>query len=287
MRSLSIFNVLLIYAVLQISWWGYLLIKYSPGKIDMVMSEFSVFIVLLLFGMYRLRKAIAHENALDQQQKNFLLSVTHELKSPLASVKLYLQTIIKRDLDREKVTCFLTNSLADIERLDVLVENMLMATKFENNTYTFPKEQFNFSELVQTILNRVRLNTQGRFFFDEKIEPAIQLLGDKFALSSAVSNIIENAVKYSAEGTHISLNLKKETDQVILQVTDEGIGIDDREKQKIFQKFYRSGNEETRGTKGTGLGLFIVKQVLDNHEASIEVSDNTPRGSVFEVSFLT
>ncbi len=287
MRSLSIFNVLLIYAVLQISWWGYLLIKYSPGKIDMVMSEFSVFIVLLLFGMYRLRRAIAHENALDQQQKNFLLSVTHELKSPLASVKLYLQTILKRDLDRDKVACFLTNSLADIERLDVLVENMLMATKFENNTYTFPKEQFNFSELVQAISNRMRLNTQGRFFFDEKIEPEIQLLGDKFALSSAVSNIIENAVKYSAEGTHISLNLKKETDQVILQVTDEGIGIDDREKQKIFQKFYRSGNEETRGTKGTGLGLFIVKQVLDNHEASIEVSDNTPRGSIFEVSFIT
>lgn len=287
MRSLSIFNVLLIYAVLQISWWGYLLVEYSPGKVDMVLSEFSVFIILLLFGMYRLRKAINRENSLDQQQKNFLLSVTHELKSPLASIKLYLQTILKRDLEREKVKCFLTNSLADIERLDVLVENMLMATKFENNTYTFPKEQFNFSELVQSISNRIRLNSQGRFYFDEQIEPAIELLGDKFALSSAVSNILENAVKYSSEGTHISLNLKRDSDQVILQVTDQGIGIDDREKTKIFQKFYRSGNEETRGTKGTGLGLFIVKQVLDNHEASIQVTNNLPRGSIFEVSFLT
>ncbi len=287
MRSLSIFNVLLIYAVLQISWWGYLLVKYSPGKIDMVLSEFSVFIVLLGFGMYRLRKAINHENSLDQQQKNFLLSVTHELKSPLASIKLYLQTILKRDLEREKINCFLNNSLTDIERLDVLVENMLMATKFENNTYTFPKEQFNFSEMVQSISSRVRLNTQERFYFEEHIEPAIEMMGDKFALSSAVSNILENAVKYSAEGSHISLNLKRDAEQVLLQVTDEGIGIDDREKKKIFQKFYRSGNEETRGTKGTGLGLFIVKQVLDNHEASIEVRNNLPRGSIFEVSFVS
>lgn len=286
MRSLSIFNVLLIYAVLQISWWGYLLIEYSPGKIDMVLSEFSVFIILLLFGMYRLRKAINQENELDQQQKNFLLSVTHELKSPLASVKLYLQTLLKRDLDREKVNCFLKNSLSDIERLDDLVENMLMATKFENNTYTFPKEQFNFSELVQLISNRIRLNVQERFIFDTHIEPSIEILGDKFALSSAVSNILENAVKYSAEGSRISLNLQKDNEQILLQVIDQGIGIDDKEKKKIFQKFYRSGNEEIRDTKGTGLGLFIVKQVLDNHQAIIQVKNNKPKGSVFEVSFM-
>ncbi len=285
MRPLSIYNILLIYAVLQISWWGYLLIQYSPSKLSMVLSEFSVFILLLLLGMWRLKKALNEENALNQQQKNFLLSVTHELKSPLASVKLYLQTILKRDLEREKVQCFLKNSLSDIDRLDILVENMLMATKFENNSYSFPKENFNFSELVQLVSRRVRETSQERFFFDEHIQPSIELNGDKFALSSAISNLLENAVKYSAEGTRISLDLRQEDEFISLQVIDQGIGIDDREKKKIFQKFYRSGNEETRNTKGTGLGLFIVKQVLDKHQAIIEVRNNSPKGSIFEVSF--
>ena len=285
MRPLSIFNFLLVYVVLQLAWWGYLLVELSSRKIDMVVGEFSVFILVLIIGMNRIRKAINDEDNLNQQQKNFLLSVTHELKSPLASIKLYLQTILKRDLEKKQRDTFIKNSLGDIERLDNLVENMLMATKFENKSYSFPKEQFNFSELVGQVLNRIKENSHERFNFNGQIEPDISILGDRFALGSAINNIIENALNYSAEGSIISVNLSKSNEQLFLQVADQGIGIDDKEKKRIFNKFYRGGNEEIRRTRGTGLGLFIVKQVLDNHQALIQVKNNLPAGSIFEIIF--
>jgi len=284
-RPLALFNLILGYIFLQLAWWGYLIVEHSPEKIGMVVGEFSVFFFLLILGMTRLRKAIREESNLNKQQKNFLLSVTHELKSPLASIKLYLQTLQKRELDREQQQSFLRNSLQDIDRLDELVGNMLMATKFENKSYSFPKEKFDLSVEIEKILDHIIRIYQDKYRFQIHIEPHLEILGDKLSLNTAVTNLIENAIKYSAKGNPIEIKLEKTGNRVHLQVADQGIGIEDNEKKKIFQKFYRACNEETRATKGTGLGLFIVKQVLDNHKAEIFVKDNTPKGSVFEVVF--
>jgi two-component system, OmpR family, phosphate regulon sensor histidine kinase PhoR len=143
-RPLLIFYSLIIYTVLQVIWWGRLLLAAKPDSLAMIVGESAVFIFIFIVGVYYMHKAIKGERKLHRQQKNFLLSVTHELKSPLASIKLYLETILKRDLDPAQQNSFLKNSLKDIERLDDLVENMLIATKIENQSYTFPKEQFNF-----------------------------------------------------------------------------------------------------------------------------------------------
>ena len=118
-----------------------------------------------------------------------------------------------------------------------------------------------------------------------EIEPKIEISGDKFALTSVVTNLIENAVKYSKPCQTVDVKLFSRDGQVHFQVADHGIGIADDEKSRIFNRFYRVGSEETRNTKGTGLGLYIVKQVLDKHEASIRVKDNRPEGSIFEVVF--
>ena len=286
-KSILIFYFLLLYALAELVWWGILITKVQPNRTSMVIGEGAVFLFLLIVGAYHLHKALKKELKLHDQQKNFLLSVTHELKSPLASIKLYLETILKRDLDKQQQQSFLKNSLKDIERLDDLVENMLIATRIENKSYTFPKEQFNFSEMVARITDRLQIHTCSTQIIKTKIKPGLRLTGDKFALTSVVTNLVENAVKYSPGCAEIEVKLWADNGCVHLEVADQGIGIKDDEKLRIFDKFYRVGSEDTRKTKGTGLGLYIVKQVLDNHQAQIKVKNNRPAGSIFEVTFNT
>jgi len=283
-RPLVIFYCLIIYAIFQLIWWGRLLLIANPNSKGMVLGETAVFLFIFFVGAYYLQKAINQERKLQHQQKNFLLSVTHELKSPLASIKLYLQTILKRELDPAQQKSFITNSLKDIERLDDLVENMLLATKIESNSYTFPKENFNLSELVNSVAGRLQVHTCSSQIIKLSVQQGISLLGDKFALTSVVTNLIENAVKYSPPCAEVNVSLRRSNGQIHFIVADSGIGINDQEKSRIFDKFYRVGSEDTRKTKGTGLGLFIVKQVLDKHQASIKVKNNQPSGSIFEVT---
>lgn len=284
-KPLVIFYFLILYALAELIWWGFLLVKAQPNKTAMILGEGAVFLLLFILGALQLHKALRKERKLHDQQKNFLLSVTHELKSPLASIKLYLETILKRQLDREQQHGFLKNSLKDIERLDDLVENMLIATKIENKSYTFPKDEFNFSDLVVKIIERLQIHTCSTQTIKADIQPDVYLTGDRFALTSVVTNLIENAVKYSPPCEEIAVNLTAANGTVNLQVADKGIGINDEEKLRIFDKFYRVGSEDTRKTKGTGLGLYIVRQVLNNHQAQIKVKNNRPSGSIFEVIF--
>lgn len=286
-KPFFIFYFLTFYTLAELLWWSVLLIRSQPTRIAMILGELSVFIVVFSVGAYFLQKSINSERRLHQQQKNFLLSVTHELKSPLASIKLYLQTIQKRDLDREQQLNFVGKCLIDIERLNDMVENMLIASRIDNSSYTFPKEKFNLSELVQTIVNRLQINKCdcNQQVIAAEVDPGIEIVGDKFALSSMINNLVENAIKYSGPCEVVEVKLRRKEQSVHLMVADHGIGIADAEKPRIFEKFYRVGNEDTRNTKGTGLGLFIVKHVLDKHEATIKVRDNNPSGSVFEVVF--
>lgn len=286
-RPFLIFYAVIIYAIVELIWWGYMLVKLQPNRIGMIMGESSMFAAVFFVGAYNLHKSINKERKLHEQKRNFLLSVTHELKSPLASIKLYLQTIQKRDLDKKQIANFIDKSLLDVERLDDLVENMLLASKIENQSYTFPKEQFNLSALVDSIVNRLQINKCdfNQQLINAEIEPKIEITGDKFALSSVVTNLIENAVKYSKPCDEVGVKLFVKDNNIYLQVADHGIGIADEEKSRIFEKFYRVGSEDTRNTKGTGLGLYIVKQVLDKHRATIQVKDNRPAGSVFEIVF--
>ncbi len=285
-KSILIFYFLLLYALLEMFWWGTIMIRLQPQRMAMVMGEGSVFLFLLCVGAYFIHASIKNEDKLKEQQQNFLLSVTHELKSPLAAIKLSLQTIVKRDLAKQMQTSLLNNSLKDIERLDDLVENMLLATKIESRTYSFPKEEFDFSELVTKITDRLQIHSCGnQQLINTKITPELKIIGDPFALSSVVTNLVENAVKYSGPCAEVAVKLCQNDGKPVLTVSDNGLGIPDHEKMLIFDKFYRVGDENVRKSKGTGLGLFIVKEVLQNHDADISVYDNVPQGAIFEVKF--
>ncbi|MGZ3766908.1 MAG: sensor histidine kinase [Mucilaginibacter sp.] len=286
-RPFVIFYALIIYAVAELIWWGYMLVRLQPQRTAMILGEGSMFVIIFVVGAISLHKSIKKERKLQEQKKNFLLSVTHELKSPLASIKLLLQTIQKRDLSKAQIQDFIGKSLLDIERLDDMVENMLLASKIDNRSYTFPKANFNLSVLVDNIVNRLQLNKCdiNEQLINAEIEPKIEITGDKFALTSVVTNLIENAIKYSGPCEVVEVKLYSKDGKIYLEVADHGIGIAEEEKSRIFDKFYRVGSEDTRNTKGTGLGLYIVKEVLDKHEASIRVKDNDPTGSIFEIVF--
>lgn len=284
-KPLIIFYFLFLYILAELVWWGSLLVAAQPEKTAMILSEGAVFLLIFVVSAYYLQKTIKKERKLHEQQRNFLLSVTHELKSPLASIKLYLQTILKRELEKEKRESFLKNSLKDIERLDDLVENMLIATRIENRSYSFPKEKFDFSDLVSKVAERLQGHTCSSQTIKCNLEKGVYVTGDKFALTLVVSNLIENAVKYSPPCEEITVQLQQKSNIISFSVADKGIGVNDEEKLRIFEKFYRVGSEDTRKTKGTGLGLYIVKQVLDKHQAQIRVKNNRPTGSIFEVTF--
>ena len=284
-KPITIFYFLVLYALAELTWWGYLLIASNAKRMPMILGEGTVFLIILLVGIYFFQRTIKKESEVHQQQQNFLLSVTHELKSPLAAIKLVLQTLVKRDLTKDKRDQLIGNSIEDVGRLDDLVENMLLATRIENNSYSYPKELFDFSELVKSIFDRAIITSENTRNFQQQIEDNITIMGDRFALGSLINNILENAVKYSPVGAAVQVQLYQQSNRIFFIVADQGVGIADSERQKIFQKFYRSGNELTRQNKGTGLGLFIVAQVAKNHQAKVVVSNNQPKGTIFEIIF--
>ena len=251
----------------------------------MIAGEGIVFLSLLSWVTYQTVKSIRKEMELARMQKNFLLSITHEFKSPLASIKLYLQTIQKHQLDRVKEHEFITKAISDTERLDTLVENTLLANQIDHKGYSFNLEEINFSALIRLVAQKYNSIPDFQQRIQTTIEDDIFINADKLALTLMINNLIENALKYSPPGTEIYAELKKEGDKIILKVADQGRGVAANERRKIFKKFYRSGDEQTRNTKGTGLGLFLAQHIARNHNGKISVSDNMPQGSVFKVTF--
>lgn len=257
--------------------------KYSRQRL-MIFLEGSVFMGLLVIGFFQIRKAITKEMELAEQQRNFLLSITHELKSPISTVKLSLQTMLKRTLEPDKSEKLLNHSLADVDRLESLVDNILFAAKIERNSHGFSSQEVNISEVLYVICERFMQNKK-QIKVRPEIAENVYLNTDTIGFSSVAINLIENAVKYSGEGTNVTVSLSENNTHVVLKVCDEGIGIADAEKKKIFEKFYRVGSEDTRNTKGTGLGLYIVKRFVEIYKGVITIKDNKPKGTIFELQF--
>lgn len=320
-RPLLIFYLLVAYVVLQFGWWTYMLVELNnelyqqknlviqlkasqePAISDstqlireaeelnsrlhkrwlMILGEGLVFSVLLVLGILRTRSSFKKEAALAEQQKNFLLAVTHELKSPLASARLQHETILHRDLPREKQREILTSAIEDIDRLHTLIENILLATRIENHSFSVHREICDFSKLVADISAKAAPAIQKTHLLELDIEPGLQAETDRLSFPSILLNLLENAVKYSPAGKPIRVSLASQGGRILLSVSDRGAGISGEEKKSVFKKFYRAGSEETRHTKGTGLGLFIVKSLTDSLGWSIGIRDNPGGGSIFEI----
>lgn len=255
--------------------------KYERQRL-MIFLEGGVYLLLLVFGFLRVRLVFKREIELAEQQKNFLLSITHELKSPLSTVKLSLQTMQKHKLEQEKQDKLIYNSLADLDRLHALVDNILFAAKIERDQHGMHGENIDVSALTKVIAERYAGNKK-RISIKTQLKEDVVLNADSIGYTSMVVNLIENAIKYSPEDTTITVELSVDDSNAVLQVKDEGIGIPPSEKDRVFEKFYRVGSENTRNTKGTGLGLYIVKRFVEIHKGKISIEPNQPQGTVVKV----
>lgn len=250
----------------------------------MIYGEGAVFFIVLIIGMWFLNRGFRKEVALARQQRNFLLSITHELKSPIASIKLALDTFMKRpNLKPEQIQMLTKGALTETERLHNLVNNILLAARIENSFQILP-EQLSIEQLIHDNLRQVRTKFPNVRFDFQTIGKIPTLEVDRLGLNSVVVNLLENAVKYSPTGDEVKIKLYKEGTNIVFEVADKGVGITDENKTKVFEKFYRVGNEDTRKTKGTGLGLYIVKTMLQAHQGNVTILDNQPRGTIFKVA---
>jgi two-component system phosphate regulon sensor histidine kinase PhoR len=248
----------------------------------MILGEAGVFMISLIIGVWLINRGYHKEMIAARQRRNFLLSITHELKSPISSIQLVLETFLKRDLKKEQAEKLVQNALKETERLNTLVNDLLLSAKLEA-TYQPNREAIDLEELLDELIQKLESKYPEAVFRFVPSGHVSTFTGDKLGITSVGLNLLENAVKYSPRPAHIEVRLHQENGYIHLDVADQGFGIDDKEKSRIFDKFYRVGSEDTRKTKGTGLGLYIVYQIVRAHHGTITVKDNEPQGTVFHI----
>ena len=249
-------------------------------------GEGSIFLLLILVGAAFIYRSVRRQLNMQQQQQNFMMAVTHELKTPISVTRLNLETLQKYTLDPEKQKRLIQTTLDETSRLNLLTTNILLSSQLEGGGYNSSKDELDLSDLLKDCILDFRKRFPERKF-REDIEAGVDVKGDSLLLQMLVNNLLGNAIKYSPRESLVTATLKKYRSGIELQVLDEGPGIEDIEKKKVFSKFYRIGNEATRKTQGTGLGLYLCLKIARAHNADISVTNNEPRGSNFAVIFHT
>jgi two-component system, OmpR family, sensor histidine kinase SenX3 len=245
-----------------------------------------IFFGLIIAGLVVNTVFLVREIRRNEQQDSFLNAVTHELKTPIASIRLYLETLESRQLDEAKKRDFYRIMLEDTDRLLGTVEQVLNASQVRQHSDRENWEEVDFAKVARDMLElaclRQHLPPEALHF---RTEPpsGIAVMGNAEELRTAVFNLFENAIKYSGEKKEIVVDiLTPNIDTVSLRVSDHGIGIPRKELKRIFRRFYRAPNPLTGSVKGTGLGLFIVRAVARRHGGEVSAeSEGEGRGSTF------
>jgi len=245
-----------------------------------------IFFALIIAGIVVYTVFLVREIHKNEQQDSFLNAVTHELKTPIASIRLYLETLQSRQLSEAQHKDFYRIMLEDTDRLLGTVEQILKAGEARHASSKKNWEKVDFSAIVaETVeLTRLRHHLPGEVLqFAGAAEEQIYLRGNPQELRTAVFNLVENAVKYSGDKKEIEVDLlTPDIDTILLRVRDKGVGIPHPELKRIFKRFYRVASSATGRVKGTGLGLFIVRSIARRHGGdAFAESEGTGRGSTF------
>lgn len=253
-------------------------------KTTQYIGEGSIFLLLILSGAVFIYRAVRRQFRMGHQQQNFMMAITHELKTPIAITKLNLETLQKRKLEDSQQQRLITNTIQEANRLNALCNNMLLASQMEAGAHIITREEVSLTDVVNDCVNDFVTRYPQRVFHKE-VDDEVYINGDMLMLQMAVNNLIDNAIKYSGKETPITITLLQKSGRIELMVKDEGKGIEIGERKKVFDKFYRVGNKATKGAKGTGLGLYLTKKIATQHQAEIFVTDNVPTGSNFTIVF--
>jgi signal transduction histidine kinase len=244
---------------------------------------FIVVLVILGFGLIFTLQTVNNKIELSKMKSSFVSTVSHELKSPLTSIRQIAEILVFKKVSAERTEKYFTMILQQSERLSHLIENILDFSKIEAGQKQFRFEETDLaaitSDVIKTFQDRLTSTNFHIHYTCPKTVYKIQ--GDREALEQVLYNLIDNAVKYSGNSKIIEISLKSDYEWVELCVRDYGIGIPKDEHEKIFQQFHRVGQELTGTIKGTGIGLTIVKQIIDVHKGKIEVKSTSGEGSLF------
>lgn len=264
--------------------------KYRPELIGQeanwpVMVEGLVMMVLILIGVYVIFVYWNRQSKLYLQQRNIISQVTHELKSPLASIQLHLETIRLRRPSEERLDSFVTTMLADTDRLHYLINNLLMAARLEQRRKHTERRLTDLTHLVSEHVERERSTLPQGGSISLEAAPGLTAVVDPEEMSMVVRNLFENAVLYSPQSPEIAVRLEKNGTWLQLSIQDQGRGLDRKELKKVFERFYRA-QPPGDNVRGTGLGLYIVESVIKGLGGTVSVASDGPgKGCTFTLKF--
>jgi signal transduction histidine kinase len=254
-------------------------------KTKQFIGEGLTILVLFLLGAIYVYRSLKKQLRYADQQQNFMMAVTHELKTPIAISHLNIETLLKRELDTTQQLKLLEATLKETKRLDHLSTNILLTAQLDMGQYEANKQLVNVSELLRQNIKSFQERYPSRIC-NTMVEDAMEIQGEPLLIQLLINNLIDNANKYAPVTEPIYIHLQSNQNTIQLIVKDQGPGIAAADKNKVFEKFYRVGAESTRTTKGSGLGLYLCKRIAEFHNATIQLNANKPTGSIFTVTFF-
>jgi len=301
----SLINPLFVFIGIQLAWiivvagWLYWVLgshrqlralaeKYSPelltgGPDWVILVEGLVLLVAILAGVYVIFLFWSRQAALMREQKLFISQVTHELKSPLASLQLHIETIRRHQPPPERMAGFLETMMGDAARLNGLIDNLLSASRVEQKNWTLYPQQTDFSAFVERYFRSRQFTLPRAGKLTLEIEPGLHAMIDRDAMETVFRNLLENAILYSDGPPEITVRLHGKGERCLLDIADRGRGIDARDQRKIFKMFYRVRRKD-ENIRGSGLGLFIVRANIEQHGGQISVeSAGAGKGTTFKI----
>lgn len=255
----------------------------------LILFEGCFLMLLILAGVYVIFVYWNKQNRLNQMQSNFVASVSHELKSPLASIQLYLETLKYQDVSSEEEKDFVETMLLDTQRLSGLIDNILQSSKADPKAMALQFQPVDLGEfLAEVVQGHKRLLEEKKCAVDLNLEDSPTLNLDQRALRMVFNNLISNAIRYSPVGSPLNIHLHKNGKYWEVDFEDQGIGFEKKDMKKIFRKFYRVQNKDTQNIEGAGLGLFISSEIVKHHKGRLKVSSpGRGKGAMFSVLLPT
>jgi signal transduction histidine kinase len=263
--------------------------KYRPELLGKgfnwpVMVEGLLLLVVILVGVYVIFVYWNRQSNLYAKQRDIISQVTHELKSPLASIQLHLETIRLRRPAEDRLDAFVGTMLSDTDRLHYLINNLLMAARLEQRRKPAERRLTDISAMLSEYVERERFNLPQGGSISLEAEPAIKLLVDPEEMGMVLRNLFENAVLYSPGSPEIAVRLNRAGNSVRLTIQDKGRGLDRSELKHVFEMFYRV-HPTGENVRGTGLGLYIVDTIIRSYGGKVSVeSAGLGQGCTFIIS---
>jgi len=309
--ALVIFVILMVFIIGQGTWWVVFMAQLADEKVDIAMQlggdpafveqmheqeiarqvmlglEGSVFLIVLLIGIWLIYRALVKTEQLKKHQQNFLMAVTHELKTPLASMQVYLDSLQSEKIPEEKKQAIVPRMKNDVLRLERMVEDILEAGRIGRSAYHIKRERVNLSELVDRAADQAQQTVATvPIELTREVQKDVCMDADPIVLRRALDAVLDNALKYH-DGTRISIDvrLSAENGKAEITIADRGVGLERQECEAVFDRFYRVGNELTRTTQGTGLGLYLCREMIRGHGGEVTArSDGLHKGTRFTIT---